>query len=155
MRFESVETFRRWHCHTQSATDSIYRRPALIGLVSLHFDFPFVRGDKSNRSHLCVRRSRLRENRFLGRFRFEWICRVFCKLATTEGEETIFPGTEIGAWKWSRRTFKPLRRSGRRIQGAECGKRSAPVRSRPAIGGTETGLSCHTVWSTGFNRYDA
>ena len=44
---------RRWHCHTQSATDSIYRRPAPIGLVSLHFDFPFVRGDKSNRSHLC------------------------------------------------------------------------------------------------------
>ena len=53
VRFESVETFRRWHCHTQSATDSIYRRPAPIGLVSLHFDFPFVRGDKSNRSHLC------------------------------------------------------------------------------------------------------
>ena len=22
VRFESVETFRRWHCHTQSATDS-------------------------------------------------------------------------------------------------------------------------------------
>ena len=53
VRFESVETFRRWHCHTQSATDSICRRPAPIGLVSLHFDFPFVRGDKSNRSHLC------------------------------------------------------------------------------------------------------
>ena len=53
VRFESVETFRRWHCHTQSATDSISRRPAPIGLVSLHFDFPFVRGDKSNRSHLC------------------------------------------------------------------------------------------------------
>ena len=53
VRFESVETFRKWHCHTQSATDSIYRRPAPIGLVSLHFDFPFVRGDKSNRSHLC------------------------------------------------------------------------------------------------------
>ena len=53
VRFESVETFRRWHCHTQSATDSIGRRPAPIGLVSLHFDFAFVRGDKSNRSHLC------------------------------------------------------------------------------------------------------
>ena len=53
VRFESVETFRRWHCHTQSATDSICRRPAPIGLVSLHFDFPFVRGDKSNRSHSC------------------------------------------------------------------------------------------------------
>ena len=77
VRFESVETFRRWHCHTQSATDSIcagpcgrlrrasrlpsdslrsssaHFRPAPIGLVSLHFDFPFVRGDKSNRSHLC------------------------------------------------------------------------------------------------------
>ena len=53
VRFESVETFRRWHCHTQSATDSICRRPAPIGLVSLHFDFPFVRGNKSNRSHLC------------------------------------------------------------------------------------------------------
>lgn len=53
VRFGSVETFRRWHCHTQSATDSICRRPAPIGLVSLHFDFPFVRGDKSNRSHLC------------------------------------------------------------------------------------------------------
>ena len=26
--------------------------------------------------------------------------------------------------------------------------------SRPAIGGRETGLSCHTVWSTSFNRYD-
>ena len=62
VRFESVETFRRWHCHTQSATDSIGRRPAPIGLVSLHFDFPFVRGDKSRRSRLCVRRSRLREN---------------------------------------------------------------------------------------------
>ena len=36
------------------------------------------------------------ENRFWGRFRFGWICRVFCKLATTEGEETIFSGTEIG-----------------------------------------------------------
>ena len=44
VRFESVETFRRWHCHTQSATDSICRRPAPIGLVSRHFDFPFVRG---------------------------------------------------------------------------------------------------------------
>ena len=53
VRFESVETFRRWHCHTQSATDSTGRRPAPIGLVSQHFDFPFVRGDKSNRSHLC------------------------------------------------------------------------------------------------------
>ncbi|MBR2939917.1 MAG: hypothetical protein IKC14_01250, partial [Kiritimatiellae bacterium] len=49
LAIESVETFRRWHCHTQSATDSICRRPAPIGLVSLHFDFPFVRGDKSNR----------------------------------------------------------------------------------------------------------
>ena len=28
VRFESVETFRRWRCHTQSATDSICRRPA-------------------------------------------------------------------------------------------------------------------------------
>ena len=53
VRFESVAMFRRWHCHMQSATDSIYRRPAPIGLVSLHFDYPFVRGDKSNRSHLC------------------------------------------------------------------------------------------------------
>ena len=48
-RFESVETFRRWHCHTQSATDSICRRPAPIGLVSLHFDFPFVRGPSRTR----------------------------------------------------------------------------------------------------------
>ena len=53
VRYESVEIFRRWHCHTQSATDSSYRRPAPIGLVSLHFDFSFVRSDKSNRSHLC------------------------------------------------------------------------------------------------------
>ena len=49
VRFESVETFRRWHCHTQSATDSICRRPAPIGLVSLHFDFPFVRGPSRTR----------------------------------------------------------------------------------------------------------
>ena len=27
VRFESVETFRRWHCHTQSATDSICAGP--------------------------------------------------------------------------------------------------------------------------------
>ena len=49
VRFESVETFRRWHCHTQSATDSICRRPAPNGLVSLHFDFPFVRGPSRTR----------------------------------------------------------------------------------------------------------
>ena len=36
------------------------------------------------------------ENRFWGRFRFGRNCRVFCKLATTEGEETTFVGTEIG-----------------------------------------------------------
>ena len=67
VRFESVETFRRWHCHTQSATDSICRRPAPIGLVSLHFDFPFVRGGKSNRSHLCIpRRLRLNNNSVRG-----------------------------------------------------------------------------------------
>ena len=36
------------------------------------------------------------ENRFLGRFRFWRNCRVFCKLATAEGEETTFVGTEIG-----------------------------------------------------------
>ena len=36
------------------------------------------------------------ENRFLGRFRFRRNCRVFCKLATTGGEETTFVGTEIG-----------------------------------------------------------
>ena len=35
-------------------------------------------------------------HRFLGRFRFRLNCRVFCKLATTEGEETTFVGTEIG-----------------------------------------------------------
>ena len=28
VRFESVATFRRWHCHTQSATDSICAGPA-------------------------------------------------------------------------------------------------------------------------------
>ena len=32
------------------------------------------------------------ENRFLGRFRFGRNCRVFCKLVTTEGEETDFFG---------------------------------------------------------------
>ena len=40
VRFESVETFRRWHCHTQSATDSICTlRPA---------------SHKSRRSRLCA-----------------------------------------------------------------------------------------------------
>ena len=47
---------------SKAALSSAHFRPAPIGLVSLHFDFPFVRGDKSRRSRLCVRRSRLREN---------------------------------------------------------------------------------------------
>ena len=38
---------------SKAALSSAHFRPAPIGLVSLHFDFPFVRGDKSNRSHLC------------------------------------------------------------------------------------------------------
>ena len=47
VRFESVETFRRWHCHTQSATDSICAGPC---------------GRLRRASRLCVGRSRLREN---------------------------------------------------------------------------------------------
>ena len=40
---------------SKAALSSAHFRSAPIGLVSLHFDFPFVRGDKSNRSHLCRR----------------------------------------------------------------------------------------------------
>ena len=47
------------------------------------------------------------ENRFWGRFRFGRNCRVFCKLVTTEGEETTFFGTEIGL-EMDPEGFKPL-----------------------------------------------
>ena len=36
MRFENVETFRRWHCHTQSATDSICAGPASPRFALVH-----------------------------------------------------------------------------------------------------------------------
>ena len=45
VRFESVETFRRWHCHTQSATDSICAGPCVK--TALGFN-------KKNRTHKTV-----------------------------------------------------------------------------------------------------